>query len=227
MTTETLPNWKILESLLKRDWWESELACRIFTGFVRYDYQGSSRTRFSGDCLLDISYEDFQTGKVDISPGSPLFLNIHEELRNYQNWWKYTEHDKSPNNFRNEDEWSKEYCVRWAFIKEIDIPWLDWAIDNGYLPAGIGEAKKTKKSDAPMSNSSKEKENRLRLIGILAKMLLDKDVTKHLPFREQALLICYIVNNYGDQRYNKGLAKGTLDGIFGAANKYLKSEDEI
>ena len=81
MTTETLPNWKILESLLKRDWWESELACRIFTGFVRYDYQGkgSSRTRLSGDCLLGISGEDFQNGKDDISPGSPLFSKIHEE----------------------------------------------------------------------------------------------------------------------------------------------------
>lgn len=221
MTTETLPNWKILESLLKRDWWESELACRIFTGFVRYDYQGkgSSRTRLSGDCLLGISGEDFQNGKDDISPGSPLFSKIHEKLWDYQTLWKYAEHKKSPNNFRNEDEWSKEYCVSWALIKKIDIPWLDWAIEKRYLPAEIREDKKTKKSDTPMSD--REEMRWKVLAAVFFEMLTDSDQANH-HFKDAAQLGKVIDATYGVQFPNKGLRSRTLETKFAKLNGQLK-----
>ena len=226
MTTETLPNWKILESLLKRDWWESELACRIFTGFVRYDYQGkgSSRTRLSGDCLLGISGEDFQNGKDDISPGSPLFSKIHEKLWDYQTLWKYAEHKKSPNNFRNEDEWSKEYCVSWALIKKIDIPWLDWAIGEGYLPANISGDVDIPRVDLKGKDEESgqiKTDNLLRLMSILVEMMVDPN--KKSTFTNQAAVKEYIAEQYEPyEEGNKGLSKDSLSRTFAAMNKVRK-----
>ena len=52
MAAESGDRWTVLETLLLRDWWESELACRIFTGYVHCDEEGDYCVEASGSQLL-------------------------------------------------------------------------------------------------------------------------------------------------------------------------------
>lgn len=229
MKAELKPFWLVLEQLLLRDWWGSELACRIFTGFVHQDRDGDYVADSGRPCLLDLDmgkkhWETDYTDAESSFDSSLIYEKKNSEWEEYLMLWKYSTHDRSSSNLRNEDEWSKEYCVRWALRKRIDIPWLEWAIEKGYLPANIsGDV------DIPRVNlNGKDEEsgqiktdNLLRLMSILVEMMVDPNKKKN--FTNQTALKEYIAEHYEPhEERNKGLSKDSLNRTFSYMNKARK-----
>jgi hypothetical protein len=155
MVAELGDRWTVLELLLLRDWWDSKLACRVFTGYVHRDEEGDYCAEAVGSRLLEI-YD----GKPHVWTEQ---ADSTEDLwKVYVKEWRRSIHNPESLVFKNEDGggdcWSVEYCVRWALRKKIYVPWLEWAIEKGYLPAEMSETatekealvevEQTKESDA-------------------------------------------------------------------------------
>lgn len=226
MKAESNPWWIVLETLLLRDWWDSELACRIFTGFVQKDSDGDYVADAGRLCILDLDMgeEHWETDFDDAESSfnsSGIYEKKNSEWAQYLMLWKYSTHDRSSSNLRNEDEWSREYCVRWALRKRIDIPWLEWAIEKGYLPADIrdtvgnlGETPKVAVKEA----GQRKTENLYRLISILVEMMVNPDLKSQ--FHSQSDLKKEITENYEESEdRNTGLSVDSLNRTFAEMNK--------
>ncbi len=227
MKAESKYRWLFLEKFLLRDWWKHELACRIFTGCVHIDQWGEYVADSGELRIFDLNWEPNQEW-FDSEPmfgGSLLTAKRKDrEWRQLLVLWKFSTHDRSSSNLRNEDEWNKEYCIRWALSKKINIPWLEWAIEYGYLPANIsGDV------DIPRVNlKGKDEEsgqiktdNLLRLMSILVEMMVDPNKKKN--FTNQTALKEYIAEHYEPhEERNKGLSKDSLNRTFSDMNKARK-----
>ena len=229
MKAEPKPFWLVLEQLLLRDWWDSELACRIFTGFVQKDIYGDYVADSGIPCIFDLNMgkEHWVTDSADAELGfnsSGIYEKKNPEWEKYLMRWKYSTHDRSSSNLRNEDEWNKEYCVRWALRKRINIPWLEWAIGEGYLPANISGDVDIPRVDLKGKDEESgqiKTDNLLRLMSILVEMMVDPN--KKSTFTNQAAVKEYIAEQYEPyEEGNKGLSKDSLSRTFAAMNKVRK-----
>ena len=157
MTAESGERWIILETLLLWDWWERPLACRIFTGFVHQDREGDYCDDAGRPCLFDIRTGEAIWGQTELDEGCMQYYVLEDQWRQYLNLWNRSMHDVEFIVFSNEDGggdcWSVEYCVRWALRKKIYIPWLEWAIEKGYLPAEMSKAATEKETETETETS--------------------------------------------------------------------------
>lgn len=108
--------WEKLRLELMKGFWTDSQVCHIFAGLIEIAENGEYT-------CVEIEEEGLKKTKQDVRD---RLLGI----------WKVTEHltedlEYYAQGFTN--FWKTTYCVRWAKSKNIDIPWLDWAIDQGFI----------------------------------------------------------------------------------------------
>ncbi len=103
------------------------------------------------------------------------------------------------------------YFIEWAERKEVQIGWLDWAKEKGYLNDQAG--KKELRADA--------KTTYLNIIGILLEVIDGEfpDVEKHPGITNEVELIEIISTCFGNSH---GLSERTLQRKFPEAKRSLK-----
>lgn len=101
-------------------------------------------------------------------------LRQENALRKYYNslkFWNSGNHD--------DDIYEPEYFINWALEKNYKIPWLDWAVENGYYDINNNNNNEKDKELNPKSETA-----HLHIIGALFFMLknemkkTDKDITQ-------------------------------------------------
>ena len=119
---------RLLENWLLRDYWEPENACWVLLDAIRIEhtlYRLRSGKKVSAHMPLDI--HSINTAYVKLQ-------NSHKDLLGR---WMASKHDYS---FSDSFLWERDYCIKWGLSKGVDLPWLEWAIEKGYLPAEMSEA---------------------------------------------------------------------------------------
>lgn len=213
----TINRWKRLEIELKKDWWTPSQACHIFAGLIEVERDG-------------------QYASIAIEGGDPTDSQ-KEQVDQLRSIWDGSEHkprEKEHYFNRSREFWAKEYCLRWAEHKRIDIPWFEWAVEQewidpldvtqGYPSHSVTENSNTDANqtaeDKPMGET-KEK-NLTRLIGIL------KDIAMAKTGKNQKQLIEYIhaeeIDTSEEALKSKGLGERTLKEIFATANEIIEAD---
>jgi hypothetical protein len=212
--------WEKLETELKKDFWGKSEACHIFAGLIRVVRRESIKPS------LQI-VEEKQTIRAK-----------EREQDRIKEVWDGTDHQPKGREIRSNgftEEYSVAYCIRWAQKKRINIPWLNWAIKEGYIKAedlepenNNADADRVPGSDAAVTEEESENtvKNRLRLIGLMANLMIDEKTVKAVPFKDQKQLATFIANYYKDDYPNRGLAVGTVSKLLAKANNVL-SEDKV
>tara|TARA_B110000037_G_C16973261_1_gene445939 strand:- start:155 stop:817 length:663 start_codon:yes stop_codon:yes gene_type:complete len=212
--------WEKFETALVKDFWSESEACHIFAGLIRVVRRGSIKPS------LQI-VEEKQTIRAK-----------EREQDRIKEVWDGTDHKPKGREIRSNgftEEYSVAYCIRWAQKKRIGIPWLDWAIKEGYIKAedlepenNNADADRVPGSDAAVTEEESENtvKNRLRLIGLMASMMQNKDKVGVMPFDNQDHLAKVIAKTYSDKYPNRGLAVGTVSKLLAKANNVL-SEDKV
>ena len=212
--------WEKFETALVKDFWSESEACHIFAGLIRVVRRGSIKPS------LQI-VEEKQTIRAK-----------EREQDRIKEVWDGTDHKPKGREIRSNgftEEYSVAYCIRWAQKKRINIPWLNWAIKEGYIKAedlepenNNADADRVPGSDAAVTEEESENtvKNRLRLIGLMASMMQNKDKVGVMPFDNQDHLAKVIAKTYSDKYPNRGLAVGTVSKLLAKANNVL-SEDKV
>ena len=212
--------WEKLETELVKDFWGKSEACHIFAGLIRVVRRESIKPS------LQI-VEEKQTIRAK-----------EREQDRIKEVWDGTDHQPKGREIRSNgftEEYSVAYCIRWAQKKRINIPWLNWAIKEGYIKAedlepenNNADADRVPGSDAAVTEEESENtvKNRLRLIGLMASMMQNKDKVGVMPFDNQDHLAKVIAKTYSDKYPNRGLAVGTVSKLLAKANNVL-SEDKV
>lgn len=196
-----------LEKYLLRDYWDENDIHFLLAGY-------DPATRPFGSCMDDhIRLSSLDGSTILTSQVEPenFFAELNK-ITDIASIWKRCKHDCE----RTSDEVAEQlfpidYCIKWAKSKRIDIPWLERAIEGGYLKeASEPQAASTMPPQASPTENDTEGENRLRLIRVLIKLLCEEKKT----FHSQNQLINHIIDNYE----GRGLGKSTLEKTFGKAN---------
>ncbi len=210
--------WKKLENALAKDFWSESEACHIFAGLIQVVRRGGIKP------------------SLPIVEDQQAISAKEREQDRIKAIWEGTDHEPKGTEIRSKgprEEYSVAYCIRWAQKKRIDVPWLGWAIKEGYLKTEDLEPEKNNvnagpapvKSPAGAEEESKNTaKNRLRLIGLMANLMIDEKMVAAMPFENQKQLAIFIANNYKDDYPNRGLAIGTVSKLLAKANNVL-SED--
>jgi len=205
--------WDKLRLDLLKDYWTDSQVCHIFAGLLEITKDGKY------DCV-EIEQEGLRDTKK----------RRRDQLREI---WEVTDHRprERENYYQSITKyWKTTYCVRWAQEKQIDIPWLDWAIEEKYIKAEdlVPENDNTDADHVPEKKpmGEKKEENLIRLIGILRNMLKDENIISNLKrnpelFKNSGALTHYIKGLYGEDRVNKGLSPTVLDVVWSEAKKIL------
>lgn len=211
-------HWTLLRDWLLRDWWSPIEACHIFALLVRTEKNGVYGSR----AILSEHRQH---------PDSDLTKKLKVRAEDYFKIWQASKHE--PNNdeyYRSsisKEFFTKEYCVKWAQKKSINIPWLDWAIERKFINLEALRTDNQINTKVTASNESYETaRNRLVLIALMAKMLRDKKLKPHLPFDNQALLGDYIENNFKEKYPQKGLSASKIKKILAQANNVLEKTND-
>jgi hypothetical protein len=133
---------------------------------------------------------------------------------------------------------SRDYVLRWAWDKHKPNSNI-WEGFSACLKHGLEQEWITPHDYAPQEETPKEVKSepvkekrkagdeelasRLRLIGALANMLQDENIT-HEDKKNADAIATYIADNYGIDMPRKGLAKDTVVKALGAAKKRLKED---
>jgi len=219
--------------LLLQDFWSRDEACMIFTGYV---WKGEG----AGARLTDIEtgevIPEFRDGGYSRSAEHEV---INERYLEIQQVWDGSDHSYDSGIYRQNGRWNKYYILDWASTKApvIEIPWLDWAYEKGFLNEKDHQrmldikGKEVVAVDTGKETRETKTENLLRLIGILKNMLADEKLIKDLTrdptgFSKQKDLVQYISGLYAEDHPNKGLQVSKLNEILSAANQVLKDDKE-
>jgi len=227
--------WDSLRLELKKDWWGDQEAMYICAGLIVRDLYAS---------VQHFTVIDAEARAKDNR--NKIKNALREVQDNLFTLWRATDHNPPNWGFDDNDvmrvvsnirvEWKKEYVLRWAQVKDIEIPWFDWAVEEGFIdpldvtqgysPHGVTDNGNTGANRMPENNEmgAKKEENLLRLIYIFKDLLLDKSIKKHLPFTDQEAIAEYIHNNFNDQFPVKGLSAKGVQATLADANK-VKSKD--
>ena len=112
------------------------------------------------------------------------------------------------------------YFIIWAEKKGIEIPWLEWAVERGFL----SEASKTDAAREAISNpravTLREKTTYLNIIcGLVRLMLGNTKLGKpNSEFRDQSAIIAALEDEFPSA---PGIKKRTLEGKFSDAKKSI------
>ena len=222
-------DWQALIPALLKDWWYEEEALWLFTGYISDEY----------------SFTNIKSG-VDDTGGifGAKHNQITEEWEILRKIWKQSSHPRSEEilRYKNPLSSNREYCkyyfIYWASkIPLIQLDWLDWAFDEGYLSREELERvesivlSRSIQADAeqPAPLGVRKEENLLRVIAILKWALLDPEL-KNIPFVSQEALAEWIFHSFlGTERgrselSGKGLAVDTLGRTFADASKVLSKK---
>ena len=210
MTEEN--RWNLLEDWLLRDWWSPIEACHIFALLLRTEKDG-----FYGSRAILSEHRQHRD----------LVQKLEDRAEDYLNIWATSVHKPIEREYYrasiSNEFYTKEYCVKWAQKKRIEMPWLDWAIEEQFINLEAQKPENQINAKPVTSNESDETaENRLVLIALMAAMLRDKKLKPHLPFDNQARLGDYIENNYKDKYPQKGLSASRIKKILANANNALE-----
>ena len=210
--------WEKLETELVKDFWGKSEACHIFAGLIRVVRRGSIKPS------LQI-VEEKQTIRAK-----------EREQDRIKEVWDGTDHKPKGREIRSNgftEEYSVAYCIRWAQKKRINIPWLNWAIKEGYIKAedlepenNNADADRVPGSDAAVTEEESENtvKNRLRLIGLMASMMQNKDKVGVMPFDNQDHLAKVIAKTYSDKYPMGGLSASEIKKLLGKANRVLGND---
>lgn len=217
--------WQALIPELLKDWWHEEEALWLFTGYISDEY----------------SFTSIRTG-LDDTGGmfGNIFRRINDEKEVLEKIWTNSSHPSSEDMLRassflsSNRQYSKYYFIYWASkIPLIQLDWLDWAFEQGYLNReelerveyiALGRSAESD-TERPAPLGARKEENLLRVIAILKWALLDPELKKHFPFESQAALAEWISNNFlGSDFAGKGLSSDSLGRTFSEANVILSKQ---
>ena len=194
---ELISNW------LLRDYWAPNTACLVLLNAYYYDMH---------------SLYELTSGKQLHYAASFSALSEQDAKKKLEFWhqdlvgrWNSSQHDDS---YRMGSQYKRDYCIKWALSKKVDIPWLEWAIKNGNVPADIREPLRIEADTVSIPTSSKkdpsdlEQQNRLRLIGTMLDILTNKNRTG--GFTSNNALIAYINSHYEGMGLSESVLKETF-----------------
>ena len=110
--------WKELGPELLKEFWTDSQVCHIFSGLVEITKDG----RY--DCI-----EIEQEGRTDTKK---------EKRDQLKEIWDVADHKPKEREHYYQSItkfWKTAYCIRWAQERDIEIPWLDWALEEKYIKA--------------------------------------------------------------------------------------------
>jgi len=120
-----------------------------------------------------------------------------------------------------------QYFINWAKSKCIDVPWLDWAIENGYLPLSEENGSR---ADMPIkipteNLSHRAESNYLKIIAGLLDLMLTKNKLgkRGSIYGKQSAIIAEIQQRFPGE---SGLSERNLQEKFAAANKELPNKQK-
>ena len=210
MTEEN--RWNLLKDWLLRDWWSPIEACHIFASLMRTEKDGCYGSR----AILSEHRQH-----------RDIVKKLEDRAEDYLKIWKASDHKPIEREYYrssiSNEFYTKEYCIKWAQKRRIEMPWLDWAIEEKFVNLEAQQPVNQIDTKAMTSNESDETaENRLVLIALMAEMLRDKKVKPHLPFDNQTRLGDYIENNYREKYPQRGLSASKIKKILAKANNVLE-----
>jgi len=235
--------WDSLRLELKKDWWGDQEAMYICAGLI-------VRNLYDPDQHFTVI--DAEARAKDNR--NKIKNALREVQENLFTLWRATDHNPPNWGFDDNDvmrvvsnirvEWKKEYVLRWAQVKDIEIPWFDWAVEEGFIDPldvtqgysshGVTDNGNTGANRMPENKQmgKTERENLVRLIGILRNMLKDDTVISDLKrskdlFKETKDLTAHISGLYKEDRENKGLGPTKLNTIWAEAKKILKKDEDF
>ncbi len=122
-----------LRKYLLQDWWSPRKAAMILGG---YDPDRSGlidEERFSQLSLLT-SELILKPGNDVSDPKVKLFKAGHGDISRISDIWEGSDHSRASTREKNGlTEYTRDYCIEWAQRKKIEVIWLSWARENGYL----------------------------------------------------------------------------------------------
>lgn len=120
----------------RRDTWTIDEACFILVGVLPVEFSLIGYPKLDGNLLRSIEGE-----------GERLF----ERSSMYLDLWQ-----SNPN---NSDEASPVEFIKWAISKKIKMPWLDYAIKEGLLPACVVDDNQTAPATTMQAESVAQSED--------------------------------------------------------------------
>lgn len=201
--------WEVMEKWLALDWWRPSEACHIFAGLFETVLQdGETREE-------QINEEEYSGDILDLLIRVTEITEIWDRTPHSKYYYALVDQDGGPWSF------TPEYCVKWALLKHIEIPWLDWAIEKNLIILTEKPATHKYELNADTSGRAfgeKKEKNILRLISILTERLVNPDMKSN--FRSVAHLISEILEKHQPtEPPNSGLSKRTLDSLLAEARK--------
>ena len=112
--------WEKLRDELVKGFWTDSQVCHIFSGLIEITENGEY-------ACVEIEEEGLRKTKQEVRD---RLLGI----------WTATEHATEDLEYYAQGFtkfWKTTYCVRWARNNRINIPWLDWASDEGYVARDV------------------------------------------------------------------------------------------
>ena len=220
-------DWQLLVPELLKDWWHVNDAFWLFVG---------CKPNTEGFTFIDI-----RTG-LPINGGKygSESERITAKRRELLDIWEGNSHPASEGIRRSSSllstspQYCKHYFIYWASkIPLIQLDWLDWAVEQGYLNReelerveyiALGRSTESE-TEQPAPLGDRKEENLLRIIAILKWVLLDSELKKHFPFKSQAALTEWISNNFPSPVFaGKGLSSDSLGRTFSDANEILSKQ---
>jgi len=213
--------------LLLQDFWSRDEACMIFTGYVWKGEGAGARLTDIETCKV---IPEFRDGGYSRSAEHEVINDRYIEI---QQVWDGADHSWDSGIYRQNGHWNKYYILDWASTKApvIEIPWLDWAYEKGFLNKKDHQrmldikGKKVVAVDTGKEAGEDELTNRNRLIAIFKNMLLDPEVGRVGVFKNQEAIADHIENNFNEKYPNKKLTANGVKEILAAGNKALKDTE--
>jgi hypothetical protein len=160
-----------LEKYLLQDWWSPIKAVILLAGF------DPDRSPLTGD-------REIANPRLLIA--GEMFCGTLEIWR-ILDIWEGSDHRSAEQRLTNGGiEYSSGYCIQWAIKKRINIPWLDWAVENGLAST----VKSSNSQDAP----PRSRRDFLAITNVLVGALIDKRTEE--PYKD-AVVTCQLLASKG------------------------------
>jgi len=209
--------------LLLQDWWSSDEACMIFTGYVWKGAGGRLTDIKTGEVIAE-----FRAGGHGRSAEHELINDRYIEICQV---WDGSDHARDTGIYKSSQvtpKWNKYYILDWALTKApvIEIPWLDWAYDKGFLNQKdrqrmrdlLGAKVVAVDTGKEPEAGEKKIDNLYRLLSILIEMMINPKYKK--DFRSQTALIQFIESKFkSNEPSHSGLGGRTLESVFSDIKK--------
>ena len=209
--------YELLRKALLRDHWEAEEACLFFLGY--WKLQNRVYNLKTGELLRE---GVGRRGGYSGSEPTEETKRRDEEYSDLLGRWGGADH-----NTKYQTKaflWDKYYCLVWGEKNGVtgDLKnYVEWGLRQNLIAQEELENLKSQLEKKPTANqpiSEKERNNRLRLIGVMVDILSDKDNKQR--FHSESSLKRHIEENYT----GTGLNERTLDTVFAEAKTLVEKK---